>query len=528
MAIVLGFADCMGVITKKEIIYLALSLIFFVILQIWSIFSESRTFDEALHVDAGYAFLASRDFAKEPFNPPFARELLAIPTLINSQTLRDPIFFQQRLVVVLISCVLLAGVFFVSRKLFGTVSALFSSFLFIFEPEILAHGHYAATDMILACFIFFSIICFILWRREFTYKRLLILGILIGLTLSIKISAIPFLLFSFVLLYVFDNKRDGFMTSSIVFRPLLVVICISLFTIWTTYFFTWDRPLGDGFVPKNEFVKKIMYIPGMSYLLTQPLPLGGYLRTIKQDLLYNYSSDYVKPAFLMGKFSQHGFWYFYPIAFILKTPFPLLILLLLVLIHDKKRKYIFLLLPVLAIFISASLSTLNLGVRYILPIYPFLILYASQVVFLKFPHKKLFLFILLVWYSIGTLLSAPHFLSYMSGFTGNKKYTFLIDSNYDWGQGLLSLRKYQEIYHIDKLQLAYFGMVDPMLYGLRYERINDISLGDKKAVHSFRTQKGTAIAISASCYYYCGYYKYAVFAQKKPQIIGGSILLFTF
>lgn len=47
------------------------------------------------------------------------------------------------------------------------------------------------------------------------------------------------------------------------------------------------------------------------------------------------------------------------------------------------------------------------------------------------------------------------------------KLRILTDSNVDWGQGLLALRDYERKHPDEQIHLAYFGSVNPSLYGIR-------------------------------------------------------------
>ena len=82
-------------------------------------------------------------------------------------------------------------------------------------------------------------------------------------------------------------------------------------------------------------------------------------------------------------------------------------------------------------------------------------------------------FVLMLWYSVGTLLSYPHYISYFNELAGGPRqphrgHEILADSNLDWGQDWIRLAKWQEKEDIRELKLAYFGLVDPAIYGVRY------------------------------------------------------------
>jgi hypothetical protein len=76
----------------------------------------------------------------------------------------------------------------------------------------------------------------------------------------------------------------------------------------------------------------------------------------------------------------------------------------------------------------------------------------------------------LLWVAAGNLRVAPRYLQYFNEAAGGPAHghEVLIDSNIDWGQDLLRLREYMDANSIDRIALAYFGRVDPVIYGIRY------------------------------------------------------------
>ncbi len=63
---------------------------------------------------------------------------------------------------------------------------------------------------------------------------------------------------------------------------------------------------------------------------------------------------------------------------------------------------------------------------------------------------------------------APDYLAYFNVFVKpENSWGLLTDSNLDWGQGLIALREYEQQHPSETLHLAYFGSVDPKLYGIR-------------------------------------------------------------
>ncbi|MCL4386083.1 MAG: phospholipid carrier-dependent glycosyltransferase [Cyanobacteria bacterium] len=502
-------------------------------------FQESLVFDEVLHLEAGKAFLMKHDFRAEPFNPPLAREIIAFPLLFNKNILQDPIYFWPRMIVVLFTLSLALLVFSLSRKLFGKKASYLALLMFIFEPNILAHGHYATTDMILTFFIFLSFYLYWLWRKAFTIKRVIIFAIVFGCALAVKISALFFLSFSYFALFLYE-KKFNFIRINLrknLIGIFIFVIFVSI-SIWSTYFFTFEPPLGYRFNPHRPAVILAKSNPVINFALTQPLPLGGYLSTIKQVFLYNYSDVYIKAAFLNGTIlSRGGFIFFFPIAFLIKSQLFLLAFIFLVIIFTFRKKIknnssFYLLIPVIAIFFVMFFSKLDLGLRYILPIYPLLIVFSSQVVNIKIAKQKALSFLiifLMLWGVVGIARVYPHYITFFNdlvGGTRNGRY-HLVDSNLDWGQGLVDLARYQKENRVKDLQLAYFGTVDPSIYGIKYQRIADISVYEKKKIENLNLGKGKTVAITATCWYYCGYYKNPLIKDRKPDVVlGNSVLIF--
>lgn len=509
------------------------------LLLVGSINSESPTYDEVTYAEAGYQFLTNKDFRFDPFNPPLAREIIALPALVQRSVIYNRVIFWPRMMVVLFTLALGFLVYVFSKKMFGGLAAKFALVLFIFEPNILSNGHYATADLIFTFFLFLSLFCFWIWRNKFTYKKIIIFSIIIGLLLSTKLTSIPFLLFPLFILFIMgkSNKKD--LIKYFFWRKniwlILLFIFVTALTLWSTYFFKLEPPLGYRFDKNRPAIAIAKNNPLVKLLLATPVPLGSYISTVKQIALFNYSNLYVKRSYFLGMISLNGSpGYYFPIVFLIKTPIPLLILFVLSLFFFFKNieNGKFLLVPLFFIFFDVLFSKYPLANRYILPAYPLVIMYSSQIVCIKIVRKKLFylfLVMMLVWYMVGTIRTSPYFISYMNEAIGGaeSRYKYLVDSNYDWGQGLIALKNYQDKNNIKNLQFAYFGSIDPTKYGIKYEKIKNLSINDNKKEVALKFDKNHVIAISATCWYFCGYYKNPDLNKSNPvDIVGGSILIF--
>jgi hypothetical protein len=188
-------------------------------------------------------------------------------------------------------------------------------------------------------------------------------------------------------------------------------------------------------------------------------------------------------AYLMGMFSERGWWYYFPVAFLIKTPLPTQALAGLGLWRwardprpQSRLELGFLLWPPLllsALFVLGHSK--NIGLRYLLPVYPFLFLLAGGALQPLRPSrgywKSGLLGGLCLWYVLGAARIHPHHLAYFNELIGGPKngYHYLVDSNLDWGQDLKGLKAYMDERGIERIKLSYFGTVSPQLYGLAYE-----------------------------------------------------------
>jgi hypothetical protein len=135
-----------------------------------------------------------------------------------------------------------------------------------------------------------------------------------------------------------------------------------------------------------------------------------------------------------------------------------------------------LLVPPLVFAIAVSAFAPNLGVRYLIPCYPFLFIFAGRLGLVLTPAKPWMaagVLSLLTWQAVSFAAVSPDHLSYFNEAAGGPRRgpEWLSDSNVDWGQGLIQLRDYVEERGLRDYSLCYFGSISPRRYGLEAERI---------------------------------------------------------
>ncbi|MBD3208602.1 MAG: hypothetical protein GF370_04070 [Candidatus Nealsonbacteria bacterium] len=129
-------------------------------------------------------------------------------------------------------------------------------------------------------------------------------------------------------------------------------------------------------------------------------------------------------------------------------------------------------------------GNLNIGVRHILPVFPFVYILISRgiiegVAKIENPaYKKTIWYLvvaLIIWYAFSSLSTFPHYIPYFSKVVGGTDhgYRYVVDSNYDWGQDLKRLRRWVDENNIQKIKIDYFGGADVSYYfGEKAERVD--------------------------------------------------------
>jgi len=257
---------------------------------------------------------------------------------------------------------------------------------------------------------------------------------------------------------------------------LFVVACFAFFAFWASYRFE-IGPLSSP-KPVHATVDRFVRHPSLRQLAYRAvemarIPSPTYFRGIRWLQRY---SQRGAPAFLMGSHSTKGWWYYFLIAFAIKTPIPTLILFTAAAIltlrgcRDTAKRECALYVPVGLFFLATLFSFLNIGYRHILPVLPFVFVSASKVViWARKRWIRVALAVLCLWYAVGNISIYPHYLAYFNEIVGGPEngYKYLVDSNLDWGQDLKNLKAYMDETGLEQIYLAYFGSAHIDYYGIQ-------------------------------------------------------------
>jgi hypothetical protein len=194
--------------------------------------------------------------------------------------------------------------------------------------------------------------------------------------------------------------------------------------------------------------------------------------------IFTYRSVLMRGTFLLGQYSDTGWWYYFPLAMLFKTPLATLAAIVLAITFARRARIgpwslVCLGIPLAFYGYSALTSHLNLGLRHVLPLYPFIYLLVALVISGLSARRwfKPVAATLCAALVLETLLALPHYISFFNAASRPFRLWLLSDSNFDWGQDLPYVTAWQQRNPKVKLYLGTFGTVDPAFCGIRYANL---------------------------------------------------------
>jgi hypothetical protein len=254
-------------------------------------------------------------------------------------------------------------------------------------------------------------------------------------------------------------------------------------------------------------------------------------------------------AGLLGGYSRHGWWYYFPVAFALKTPLPVLLLALAGLVWAALRlrrgaegRLLVLVLPPALFTCLLMLSTINIGVRYYLPAYPFFFILAGAMLddVLGRARRRALAAALaaaaLCWTAVEAARAYPDHMSYVNQLAyAEPHWWYLSDSNVEWGDDVRALALYLRGRGEESVGAALLGWQLLELYGVepanvfvppgekpddvRYVAVGASLLNGSTVPHAF--DDGTELAEEQRVNYFDAYRR-----RAPEKVFGGSVYLY--
>ncbi|HTW93208.1 MAG TPA: hypothetical protein VMD30_00340, partial [Tepidisphaeraceae bacterium] len=454
-------------------------------------------------------------------------------------------------------------------RLAGPVAAMVATTLWAFDPNLLAHGVLAKNDVAIA--LAYAWMGFAIWSvgKRLTWLSASSLCLAIAVAPMIKLSGIAFLPIAAIVLFVraMMNRPWEVMGRSSLGRPSKcaavagLMLCAALgsyLLLWACYGFRFNAGPGELRLDTDriEAVLRDDQIAAAKTVAWRPdLPLRILDFTRQHHLLpeawiagclFTRLSPYIRSSYLLGTIYLGGKWYYFPLAFLFKEPLATLAALALAAIvalaaarrgrlknnFHAQWAVICLALPA-GIYAAAALTaTLNLGIRYLFPIYPLIFIGVGWVVADLCKNSRparAIVMALTIGHIAETAAAYPNFIPFFNIACGRYRggISLLADSNLDWGQDLPLLAQWQKNHPRAKLYLIYIGLCDPSAYHINATRL--WSGADLQPYPRFPNTGGyVAIGATPLATSQPGSFAYQFRDQTPEVILGGSIYLFRF
>ena len=437
--------------------------------------ANGPTFDEGVHLAAGYGYWTTGDFRMNHEDPPLLKLWWAVPLVLGdgppypddvaAATNHDhwhvgtallygsgvppaQLLTPARRMNLAVGCgvVLLAG-WWAFRAWGGRLAGLAGCAFAASDPNLLALSCVLSTDVGLTFFSLLS--AYLLWEYAAAPSRPLLLatGVSLGLLLGSKLSAVGMV------------AGLGAAGGLFVLRGGILAL---------------PGRAGVGVRPAVDLTFRLGVIALVVLAATYGfVHFGEWGRGLKVQLTRSDHGD--ARFYLCGEVAARGWYHYFLVALGLKLPLGLVAAAALGLGGRAPwgRRAVWLLVPPAVFFAAASYSRVDLGVRVVLPAVAFLYVLAAR---LAAPEccriaRLLALGGCVAWAGVAAISAAPHQIAYFNeladGPAGGLRY--VADSNVDWGQDLPQLKRYMDREWIDAVYLSYFGTDWPEAYGIRFQ-----------------------------------------------------------
>jgi 4-amino-4-deoxy-L-arabinose transferase-like glycosyltransferase len=318
------------------------------------------------------------------------------------------------------------------RRYFGNAVAALAAGLFTLLPTVLAHAGLATTDMALAACLPAAFFALLLWAEQPTWKHSILLGAAAALAAVGKFTALGFLpaaaLFAFLAYLLVERPGVSAVAAAVKARalPAAIAVFTGAIGIWAVYSFSFGKVAAwNASLPAPEF-------------------LDGVASAISHNTRGHL-------AYFMGELRYTGWWYFFPVLLVVKTPLAWLAAVGagLAVCWGKRAQLAYWMPAAFAagILLPAMTSHVNIGLRHILPIFTGLAILAGLGLLRlleRAAHAKWagpLAAALVLWLGISGALRHPDYLAYFNELAGSKPERIVVDSDLDWGQNIIRLQR---------------------------------------------------------------------------------------
>jgi hypothetical protein len=468
-----------------------------------------------------------------------------------------------------------------SWRLGGPLAAVVATALFCFDPNFLAHAPLIKADVATALLLLSLMMSIWLLGERATIARMLAAALLLGaliLTKSSGLLGVPILGIALlcrvllpapwpVLRWTARTRLARVAAGAAIGAGALLVVYLM---IWGFYSFRF-APTAD---PDQQFDMQSVVDAGCANEFNQlhagqdpsrqqqldwqaqwrpPVPVRAALwanahrfapQAWIEGFVFLWAASFQRMTWLCGHVSTSGWWYYFPLAMAFKTPLATLVAACMALAFwSWRRGDVFvrnywplcciLIMPVLYM-VAVIAMHLNLGLRHVLPVYPYLFIILGVTAAKLWSRRPgtttAVVVILLGGLAAETYSAYPDFIPFFNVAAGGARggLRLLSDSNLDWGQDLPLLAQWERQHPDDAVYLLYFGTADPACYGVQHFNMLGVRTPPPRVFPGQRT----ILAVSATLLQ-GAYGSEESHRQLEPltrqtplAVLGGSIYLF--
>jgi len=451
------------------------------------------TYDEPAHIACGMEWLQWGTNNCELQHPPLARVAVALGPFLKGLRLagsqRSMSFYDEGNAILysdghywsnltwarigtLPFLVLLCAVMFLwARRWFSEAAGFWAVLLLACTSPILGHAGLATNDAACAAGATLALYQFLRWLEQPQTTRWLWWGIATALAVLCKFSNIPFLVacYAMGLIALIPEAPRGTIRRRL--AQIGLAACVVFVLAWATYRFTVIPPAtfyGNQHPVIDSMLNSRPLLHGVwNSVMTTPLPLAEPMMGMLDLVVHNAVGH---DSYLLGQWSNSGWWYFFPVVLAVKSPIGLLVLAMCgwwfvfrrwreTRWKESWQQVLTAVFP-LAILLVCMLGRIDLGVRHILPVYPLLAILGGHAMTAMWRHSRyaaIAATLLAAWVVTDSVRAHPDYLAHFNEFAGAHPETILCESDLDWGQDLDRLRKRLGERSIREFSIAYFG-----------------------------------------------------------------------
>jgi 4-amino-4-deoxy-L-arabinose transferase-like glycosyltransferase len=397
--------------------------------------------------------------------------------IYGGQNDAEKLLFWGRIPEVLLTLLTGLIVFLWARRVQGDAAGLLAAAMLLFNPVMLSYGHIVQTDIGIALAFPLAVWMFARLLETPTIGRAVIAGLVAAVALATKYTAV-ILGPTFAVLWLLYHRRQRSARHA-GWKHILVVAVVAWGMLLLLYAPHWTPP-----PPLNAGMARRLGVPSWFLTLRPVLIPAEYFKGLTIMMLQ--VSGGWNAAYLNGLWSQSGWWYYFPLAFAMKTPLPFLLFASagIVLAVRSHRELPFTELAAWAgaamYLLCAMCSKADIGVRHILPVYPLLSVGAACALGrwmrpIAGERRNRARWAVAALPTAGLAVAAlayPFFICYMNPLAGGPEhgYEHLLDSNYDWGQDVIRLKQFLTERGIKRIYLRYFGTPEVFnYYGIAHD-----------------------------------------------------------